>query len=101
MRQDTRQAQDTRQVQEAGQVDYQAVAEQAGQAAAQGIAPGSPEGKAVLDRIVAPGTPAVQRTRLLEQLETFTDARWKGTGSYWPSSTASRWRRPWCPASNG
>jgi DNA-binding transcriptional MerR regulator len=52
-----------------------AVAEHAGQAAAQGIAPGSPEGKAVLDRIVPPGTPAAQRARLLEQLETFTDAR--------------------------
>ncbi len=57
------------------QVDYQAVAEQAGQAAAQRIAPGSPEGNAVLDRIVAPGTPAAQRARMLEQLETFTDAR--------------------------
>jgi hypothetical protein len=42
---------------------------------AQGIAPGSPEGQAVLDHIVAPGTPAAQRARLLEQLETFTDAR--------------------------
>ena len=31
--------------------------------------------RAVLDRIVAPGTPAAQRARLLEQLETFTDAR--------------------------
>ena len=60
---------------QAAQVDYQAVAEQAGQAVAQGTAPGSPEGKAVLDRIVAPGTPAAQRARLLEQLETFTDAR--------------------------
>jgi hypothetical protein len=39
------------------------------------FAPGSPEGKAVLDRIVPPGTPAAQRARLLEQLETFTDAR--------------------------
>jgi DNA-binding transcriptional MerR regulator len=73
--QDTRRGQGTRQVQGAGQVDYQAAAEQAGQAAARGIAPGSPEGTAVLDRIVAPGTPAAQRARLLEQLETFTDAR--------------------------
>ena len=63
------------QAQGAGQVDYQAVAEHVGQAAAQGIAPGSPEGRAVLDRIVAPGTPAAHRARLLEQLETFTDAR--------------------------
>ena len=46
-----------------------------GQAAAQGIAPGSPEGQAVLGRIVAPGTLTAQRARLLEQLETFTDAR--------------------------
>ncbi len=56
-------------------VDSQTVTEQAGPAAAEGIAPGSSEGKAILDRIVAPGTPAAQRARLLEQLETFTDAR--------------------------
>ena len=55
--------------------DDQAVFAQAGQAAAGGIAPGSPEGQAVLDRIVPPGTPAAQRARLLDQLETFTDAR--------------------------
>jgi DNA-binding transcriptional MerR regulator len=41
----------------------------------QGTGPDAPEGKAILDRIVAPGTPAAQRARLLEQLETFTDAR--------------------------
>src|SRR6266702_3119713 len=35
----------------------------------------SAEGKAVLDRIVAPGTPAAQRAAILRQLETFTDAR--------------------------
>lgn len=57
------------------QPGYQAIAEHAARAAAQGIAPGSPEGQAVLDRIVAPGTPAAQRARILEQLETFTDAR--------------------------
>ena len=57
------------------QPDYQAVAEHAVRAAAQDIAPGSPEGKAVLDRIVPPGTPAAQRARILEQLETFTDTR--------------------------
>ena len=60
---------------DAAPVDYRAVAERADQAAAQGIAPGSPEGKAVLDRVVASGTPATQRARLLEQLKTFTDAR--------------------------
>ena len=57
------------------QPDYQAVAEHAVRAAAQDIAPGSPEGKAVLDRIVPPGTPAAQRARILGQLETFTDTR--------------------------
>jgi len=68
-------AQGARRAEDTSQAEDQAVAEQAGQAAAQGIAPGSPEGKAVLDRIVAPGTPGAQRARLLEQLETFTDAR--------------------------
>jgi DNA-binding transcriptional MerR regulator len=55
--------------------DYRAVTEHAGQALAQGIAPGSPEGKSVLDRIIAPGVPAARRAQLLGQLETFTDAR--------------------------
>jgi hypothetical protein len=55
--------------------DYRAVTEHAGQALAQGIAPGSAEGGAVLDRIVPPETPAARRAELLQQLETFTDAR--------------------------
>jgi hypothetical protein len=49
--------------------------EHAGPALAQGIAPGSPEGQAVLDRVVGPDTPAARRARILRQLETFTDAR--------------------------
>jgi DNA-binding transcriptional MerR regulator len=57
------------------QPDYQAVIQHAGQAAAQSIAPGSAEGQAVLDRIVTPGTPAAERSAILRQLETFTDAR--------------------------
>jgi DNA-binding transcriptional MerR regulator len=57
------------------QPDYQAVIQHAGQAAAHSIAPGSAEGQAVLDRIVTPGTPAAQRSAILRQLETFTDAR--------------------------
>ena len=61
--------------QDAGQVDYQAVAEHAREAAAQGIAPARRAARAVLDRIVAPGTPAAERARLLEQLDTFTDSR--------------------------
>jgi DNA-binding transcriptional MerR regulator len=55
--------------------DYRAVTEHAGQALAQGIAPGSPEGRAVLDRIVPPETPPARRAAILEKLETFTDAR--------------------------
>lgn len=55
--------------------DYRAVAEHAGQALAQGVVPGSPEGQAVLDRILGPGTSAEGRAQLLGQLETFTDAR--------------------------
>jgi DNA-binding transcriptional MerR regulator len=57
------------------QVDPALVTEQAGQALAAGIAPGSEPGRAVLDRIVPPDTPTEQRARLREQLETFTDAR--------------------------
>ncbi|MEU5885131.1 SDR family NAD(P)-dependent oxidoreductase [Spirillospora sp. NPDC047279] len=55
--------------------DHHAVAEHAGRALAEGIAPGSAEGRAVLDRIVPPDTPAGHRARILEQLEMFTDAR--------------------------
>ena len=51
--------------------DYQSVQDLAGQALAAGIAPGSPEGQAVLDRLV----PASARPATLRQLETFTDAR--------------------------
>ena len=56
-------------------IDHQLVAEHAGRALAAGIAPGSREGKAVLDQIVPPGTPPAGRARLAETLETFTDAR--------------------------
>lgn len=53
----------------------QMVAEHAGQAIAAGIAPESPEGKAVLGKIVPAETPEPERARLLSQLETFADAR--------------------------
>ena len=55
--------------------DYYAVVEHAGKALEEGIAPDSPQAKPVLDRIVAPDTPPAQRGRMLEQLETFVDAR--------------------------
>ena len=56
-------------------VSPQLVTEHAGRALAEGIAPDSAEGKAVLDRIVPAETPAADRRRLVEQLETFTDAK--------------------------
>lgn len=55
--------------------DYRAVMEHAPRALADGIAPESAEGKAILDRIVSPDTPAAERARTLRRLETFTDAR--------------------------
>jgi DNA-binding transcriptional MerR regulator len=58
-----------------GEPAYQDVIQHAGQALAEGVDPGSPSGKTVLDRIVAPGTPAARRGAILERLETFTDAR--------------------------
>jgi DNA-binding transcriptional MerR regulator len=57
------------------QPGYQETIEHAGQAVAAGVGPASPAGQAVLGRIVAPGTPAGQRSAMLRQLETFTDAR--------------------------
>ena len=56
-------------------IDHQLVAEHAGRALEAGIAPGSREGRAVLDQIVPPGTPPAERARLAATLETFTDAR--------------------------
>jgi DNA-binding transcriptional MerR regulator len=58
-----------------GNPDYRLVQERAGRALAEGIAPGSAGGKAVLDTIVPPDTPPAERAALLENLETFTDAR--------------------------
>ena len=55
--------------------DYLAVTERVGQALADGIAPDSPAGLAVLNRIVPPDIPPEQRARILQQLEMFTDAR--------------------------
>lgn len=55
--------------------DPRLVFEHAGRALAEGVDPASEAGREVLDRVVAPDTPAEHRARMLEQLETFTDAR--------------------------
>jgi len=55
--------------------DYHQVFEHAGRALAEDVDPASEEGRVVLDRIVDPDLPLERRARMLEQLETFTDAR--------------------------
>jgi DNA-binding transcriptional MerR regulator len=77
--------------QAASGLDYQAVLEHAGQALADGIAPGSPEGQSVLDRLV----PAAERPAVLAQLETFTDAR---VERYWQLLGVLRGQPPFPPA---
>lgn len=55
--------------------DPSAVLEHAGGAVAAGVLPASADGRTVLDRIVDPDTPAAERVRITETLETFTDRR--------------------------
>jgi DNA-binding transcriptional MerR regulator len=87
-------AQGRRAVPPAAAADPAAVAEHAGAALAAGVAPGSSQGKAVLDRIVPADTPAEQRARLLEGLETFTDAR---VERYWQLIGIINRRPPFAP----
>src|SRR5262249_44516426 len=56
-------------------VDHRLVAEHAAPALAAGVAPGSDQARAVLDRIVPASPSPESRVRLADQLETFTDAR--------------------------
>jgi DNA-binding transcriptional MerR regulator len=72
-------------------VDHLAVVEHGGQALATGIAPESAEAKAILDRIVAPATPAEERAQLLAQLETYTDGR---AERYWQLLAIINGRQP-------
>jgi hypothetical protein len=76
--------------QPASGLDYQAVLEHASQALADGIAPGSPEGQSVLDRLV----PAAERPGVLAQLQTFTDAR---VERYWQLLGVLRGQPPFPP----
>lgn len=55
--------------------DPQLVTQHAGPAMAAGVVPDSPEGAAVLDRIVDPALPRPDRIKLAESIEEFTDRR--------------------------
>ncbi|HEY0700233.1 MAG TPA: MerR family transcriptional regulator [Micromonospora sp.] len=55
--------------------DPQRVLRHAGAALADGTAPDSAEGRAVLERIVDPGLPPADRARLADRMEAFTDRR--------------------------
>ena len=56
-------------------LDPAPVMEHAGAAVAAGVAPGSPAGREILDRIVPPAMPAAERVELSDQLAKYTDAR--------------------------
>ncbi|WP_233511077.1 helix-turn-helix domain-containing protein [Actinomadura craniellae] len=86
---------DGRDGQEGPAIDPAAVQEHAGRALAEGVAPGSPEGRAVLDRVVPPDLPAGERVRLADGMERFTDAQ---VERYWQLLGALNGRPPFPPA---
>lgn len=57
------------------QFDPAPIVEHAGAAVAAGTAPGSPEGQAVLARIIEPGMDGAARDQLADTIDTFTDRR--------------------------
>ncbi|MFC0556031.1 MerR family transcriptional regulator [Planotetraspora thailandica] len=71
------------------------VMEHAGRALEEGVAPSSPEGKAVLDRVVARDLPAAERDGLVGWLEPLADAR---VERYWQLLEAVNGREPAPPA---
>jgi DNA-binding transcriptional MerR regulator len=73
-------------------LDPQAVMEHAGRALADGVAPGSAAGNAVLDRIVPASMPPSKRAQLLEQVVMFTDAR---VERYWHLLAVVNGRTPY------
>jgi DNA-binding transcriptional MerR regulator len=60
--------------------DPSPIVEHAGAAVAAGTAPDSPEGQAVLARIIEPGMDAAARDQLADTIDTFTDRR---VARYW------------------
>ncbi|GAA4556074.1 helix-turn-helix domain-containing protein [Planotetraspora kaengkrachanensis] len=67
----------------------------AGRALAEGVAPGSPEGRAVLERIVSPDLPVAARAELRQWLEPLADAR---VERYWRLLDVLNGREPSPPA---
>jgi DNA-binding transcriptional MerR regulator len=68
------------------------IVEHAGAAVAAGIAPDSPEGQAVLARIIDPGMDAAARAELADTIDTFTDRR---VARYWDLlGILNGWGRP-------
>ncbi|MFC6086950.1 hypothetical protein [Sphaerisporangium aureirubrum] len=77
------------------------ITEHAGAAAAAGVAPESAQGREITDRIVGADTPAIDRTRLADQIEIFTDRRveryWEllgvlnGRPAFTPATPAFEW----------
>lgn len=70
------------------------VLEHAERAVDAGIGPESAEGRAILDLIVDPGSPAADRARLADQVETFTDRR---VERYWQLVGVLNGRPPFRP----
>jgi DNA-binding transcriptional MerR regulator len=74
------------------QFDPAPVVEHAGAAVAAGIDPTSPEGRAVLDKIIDPATTTAARNELADTIATFTDRR---VARYWDLlGTLNNWGRP-------
>jgi DNA-binding transcriptional MerR regulator len=74
------------------QFDPAPIVEHAGAAVAAGTAPGSPEGQAVLARIIEPGMDAAARDELADTIATFTDRR---VSRYWDLlGILNGWGRP-------
>jgi DNA-binding transcriptional MerR regulator len=79
----------------AGAMGPESVLEHAGAAVAAGVAPGSPAGREILDRVVPPSMPAAERASLRERLEKYTDAR---VERYWQLLGVINGRAPFPPA---
>ncbi|OLT19380.1 MerR family transcriptional regulator [Actinomadura sp. CNU-125] len=72
-------------------IDPGAVMEHAGRALADGIAPASPEGRAVVERIADPDVPVAERAAVADEMAAFTDAR---VERYWSLLAIINGREP-------